>query len=58
MGDLAKGIKMASTGDTNTVAGIYRCNSCGERITMPHGHTFPPCAKCGGTDFSLVDATK
>jgi len=22
MGDLAKGIKMASTGDTNTVAGI------------------------------------
>jgi len=48
---------MPSTGDTKQIAGIYR-HTCGERITMPKGHTFPPCSKCnkGGT-WTLVDRT-
>ena len=51
--------EMAKTGDSNTVAGIYRCDSCGERITMPLGHEFPPCPKEGTrVMYSLVTATK
>jgi hypothetical protein len=50
---------MPRTGDSNTVAGIYKCDSCGERITMPLGHEFPPCPKEGKTTtYSLVMATK
>jgi predicted RNA-binding Zn-ribbon protein involved in translation (DUF1610 family) len=50
---------MPSNGDTNQVAGIYSCDSCGERITMPLGHRFPPCPGCGGDGpYSLDVATK
>jgi DNA-directed RNA polymerase subunit RPC12/RpoP len=48
---------MPNTDDTNTVAGLYACTSCGKEITMPDGHKFPPCSKCGGTSFRLVTAT-
>jgi predicted RNA-binding Zn-ribbon protein involved in translation (DUF1610 family) len=48
---------MPKTDDTNAVAGIYKCDSCGKRITMAKGHKFPPCSDCGGTTFSLVTAT-
>jgi predicted RNA-binding Zn-ribbon protein involved in translation (DUF1610 family) len=41
------------------VAGIYKCDSCGERITMALGHEFPPCPSCKkAVSYSLVEATK
>lgn len=49
---------MPKTDDINTVAGIYHCTNCGERITMPHGHKFPDCPKCHGTGWALDDPTK
>jgi hypothetical protein len=51
---------MPSTDDRNTVAGIY-VSDCPdrERITMPLGHQFPPCPKCGhAVEWTLVVATK
>jgi hypothetical protein len=51
---------MPSTDDKNTVAGIYVSNCADvERITMPLGHEFPPCPKCGrAVQWTLVVATK
>jgi hypothetical protein len=51
---------MASTSEHNVVAGIYvTTDGCHERVTMPRGHVFPPCPKCGkATGYQLVDATK
>jgi len=50
---------MPSTGSANTVAGIYACDSCGEHVTMPLGHTFPPCPGCGkSVNYTLVTPTK
>lgn len=51
---------MPRTGTKNTVAGIY-VSDCAdrERITMPLGHEFPPCPKCGkDVNWTLVEATK
>jgi predicted RNA-binding Zn-ribbon protein involved in translation (DUF1610 family) len=53
------GIEMTKTHDSNKVAGIYACDSCGERITMPIGHEFPPCPGCGkAVTYTLAVATK
>lgn len=50
---------MPNTGSTNTEAGICACNTCGERITMPLGHTFPDCPVCKtAVGWTLVVATK
>ena len=52
-------IEMAKTHDSNKVAGIYACDNCGERITMPIGHEFPPCPGCGkAVTYTLVVPTK
>jgi hypothetical protein len=54
-----KGATMPRTGAKNTVAGIYKCDSCGERITEPLGHEFPDCPKCKkAVNWTLVVATK
>jgi ABC-type ATPase with predicted acetyltransferase domain len=50
---------MPRTGAKNTVAGIYRCGECGERITMALGKEFPDCPKCKkAVNWVLVTATK
>jgi peptide methionine sulfoxide reductase MsrB len=50
---------MPGTGNTNSVAGIYSCDSCGERVTMPLGHTFPDCPKeKKAVNWTLAVATK
>lgn len=51
---------MPSTDEKNTIAGIYISNCRdAERITMPLGHQFPPCPKCGkDVEWTLVVATK
>jgi hypothetical protein len=47
------------TGNTNIVAGIYSCDGCGERITMPLGHEFPDCRRCKqAVSWTLEEATK
>lgn len=48
------------THDENKMAGIYVSNCAdAERITMPLGHEFPPCPKCGrAVEWTLVVATK
>ena len=52
-------IEMAKTHDSNKVAGIYACDDCGERITMPIGHEFPPCPGCGkAVTYTLAVPTK
>ena len=51
---------MQHTGERNQIAGIYE-STCKdrERITMPHGHVFPDCPKCGhAVNWQLVVATK
>jgi hypothetical protein len=51
---------MQRTGDKNQVAGIYQ-STCKdrERITMPLGHEFPPCPRCGGNvGWQLAVPTK
>ncbi len=50
---------MPKTGEKCKDAGIYGCGSCGERITMPHGHEFPACPKCKqAVKWELEVATK
>ena len=51
---------MQHTGDKNQIAGIYEtADGDRERITMPYGHEFPPCPKCGRAVYwRLVVATK
>lgn len=50
---------MTRTHDSNKVAGIFACDGCGERITMPIGHEFPPCPGCGkAVAYTLAVPTK
>jgi len=55
---------MPTTGQTCITAGIYKCSiHTSHEITMPAGHTFPPCDKAGpakvhGATWVLVRATK
>ena len=51
---------MPYTREKNTVAGIYESDCRDhERITMPLGHEFPPCPKCGhAVNWRLVVPTK
>ncbi|MET3696889.1 zinc ribbon family protein [Bacillus oleivorans] len=47
-----------NTGSIVQQSGIYKCTSCGNEITCVKGERAPPCAKCSGTTFKLVRATK
>ncbi len=42
------------TGETNRESGLYLCPKCGEIIPLSAGEKFPPCAKCGSTEWVLV----
>ncbi len=41
-------------------SGIYKCTNsrCGNEVTCVKGERFPPCAKCGGSNFVLVRKTR
>jgi ABC-type ATPase with predicted acetyltransferase domain len=50
---------MPRTGSKNSVAGIYKCDDCGERITVALGKEFPDCPKGkNAVNWTLVEATK
>jgi len=51
---------MPYTGTRNPISGIYE-TECKDRVrdSMPLGHVFPPCPKCGqAVNWRLVVATK
>lgn len=54
---------MPKTGETCQTSGIYKCKThFNHEITVPKGHTFPPCDKAGpakahAAEWVLVRAT-
>ena len=57
-------IDMPKTGEKCQIAGIYKCSlHTSHQITMPKGHTFPPCDKSGpakdhAADWVVVQVTQ
>ena len=55
---------MPKTGEKCQIAGIYKCSlHTSHQITMPKGHTFPPCDKSGpakdhAADWVVVQVTQ
>ena len=47
---------MPSTGEIVQQSGIYACTKCKNEVTSVKGERFPPCAKCRGTNFTLIRA--
>lgn len=46
---------MAPTTGEKPGVGTYKCNNCGQLVTLDDkDDTLPPCPTCGGTEFSRV----
>lgn len=47
---------MPSTGQACQESGIYKCtkSGCGNTIPLAKGNIFPPCGRCYGTQWVLV----